>query len=414
MNRMRMNIKQAHPGSTKDPRTRTVCRMLSVTVVLLSTALSLSSCTKATVEEKETSTILREPITRVVVESLSERLSLPGVVLALPDHSVKVSPGVAGKVVDVRVSPGQHVNKGEVIALLDNRQLTEQLRQAHAKVLVARAGVEQARTNLLLARNTEARTASLVSQDVGAEKDLVAAKSQVETASAQLLGARAQVDDAVGAEGAVAATLTYTVVKSPISGTVAQRYLNISDTADTVTPIVQIVDLAQVMVDAALPSSQPAKIVAGQTASISSNALPVLNLVGIVQSINPVTDNQGTTIGVRIQCANPDYALKEGMPVVVSIVTSMHPHALTVPNAAVVSDPQAPDKRMVYTYNGGKIRRVAVRVGIRVDARTEILSGLSPGQKIVAAGAYGIPDGTEVQAQSDPLHANSQVTSQSD
>ena len=381
----------------------------------LMSTFSLSGCTKKaeTTQEKDGKIILHVPITQVVEQSMAEQLALPGVVFALPDHSVKVSPGVAGKVVDVKVSPGEHINKGQVIALLDNRQLTEQLRQARAKVLIAKAGVEQARTNLLLARNTEARIASLVAQDVGAQKDLVAAKSQIETAVAQLAAANAQVEDAIGAEGAVEATLTYTVVKSPITGIVAQRYLNISDTADTNTPIVQIVDLAQIVVDAALPTSQPANIVIGEIAIITSKALPGLHMSGSVQSVNPVTDNQGTTIGVRIFCLNPDEALKEGMPVIVSIVTALHPHALTVPRSAVVADPQTADKQMVYTYRDGKISRVDVRTGIQTDTRTEILSGLNAGQQVVAAGAYGIPDGTEVEAQSESLHANSQVSSQS-
>jgi RND family efflux transporter MFP subunit len=409
-------------GSTASVSSRS-SRLLLIFSALTLCTLSLSSCTKTVEtegregkegkEEKETKIVLKVPITRVSVERMAQTLALPGVVFALPDHSVKVTPGVAGKVVDVRVSPGDHVNKGQVVALLDNRQMTELLRQAHAKVLIAKAGVEQARTNLLLAQNTEARTASLVSQDVGAQKDLVAAKSQIETAAAQLVAAKAQVDDANGAEGAIRATLTYTVVKSPISGTVAQRYLNISDTADTITPIVQIVDLTQVVVDAALPTSQPANIVPGQSATVTSKALPGRDLSGAVQSINPVTDNQGTTIGVRILCPNPDKVLKEGMPVIVSIVTSLHPQALTVPTTAVVADPQVADKTMVYKFRDGKISRVQVRTGLQMNARTEILSGLKAGDEIVSEGAYGIPDGTTVEVRSEPLHANSQVTSQS-
>ena len=396
-------------------------RATSALDVLVCVAVGLSSCsnhaattaTKNKDAEDNSKPVLHVVLTRVQVHGMSDQLALPGVVLALPDRSVKISPGVAGKIVDVKVSPGQHVGKGQVIALLDNRQLTEQLRQAQAKVMIVKAGVEQARTNLLLAQNTEARTASLVAQDVGAQKDLVAAKSQVDTAQAQLTAAKAQVLDAIGAEGAVRATLTYTVVKSPIAGTAAQRYLNISDTADTNTPIAQIVDLSQVVVDAALPTSQPANITIGQRAAITTKAVPDLHLTGAVQSINPVTDNQGTTIGVRILCANPHGALKEGMPVIVSIVTVRHPMALCVPTSAVVADPRQSDKQMVYLYKDGKISRVEVRTGIQTDNCTEILSGLSAGQQIVAAGAYGIPDGTEVEAQSGPLHANSQVSSQS-
>ncbi|HEY9772651.1 MAG TPA: efflux RND transporter periplasmic adaptor subunit [Planktothrix sp.] len=358
--------------------------------------------------------VLKLPITKVKVETLSEKLSLPGTVLALPDRSVKVSPGVAGKIVDVKVTPGQQVQKGSVIALLDNRQPQEQVNQARAKVLIADAGVEQAKTNLVLAQNTEERLARLVKQEVAAEKDLVAAKSQIETAQAQLLAAKAQVDDARAAEQTARAQLGYTIVRSPLSGIIAQRYLNISDSADTSTPVAQVVDLSQVIVEAALPTSQPASLSPGDSATVTAQALPGRVTIGKVLNINPVTDNQGTTIGVRILCPNPNYALKEGMPVAVSIVNAVHSNILTVPKTAVVADPQAPDSKMVYTYKNGKVSRVQVTTGIAACNRQQILSGLKAGEEIVASGAYGIPDGTEVKAENEPLHGNSEVTSKSD
>jgi len=376
--------------------------------------ISLSACQKAAeAPEAESTAVLHLPITSVVSQTLSEQLALPAFVLALPDHSVKVSPGVAGKIVDVMVAPGQHVARGQIIAKLDNRQMADQANSARAKVLVAKAGVQQAETNLMLAKNTAERNAKLVQQDVGAAKDLVAAKSQVETAYAQLIAARAQVADASAASEASQAQLTYTVVKSPIDGVVAQRFLNISDSADTTTPIVQIVSLSKVVIEASLPTSQPANINPGQTATITAISLPGRHLTGRVQSINPVTDNQGTTFGVRIFCDNPDYVLKEGMPVIATIVTAVHAHAVVVPVTALVDDPANPQKKMVYVFKDGKVNRADVTVGIQKDNRVEIVSGLAPGQQIVASGAYGIPDGTAVEAQVESLHADSKITSKS-
>jgi membrane fusion protein (multidrug efflux system) len=152
----------------------------------------------------------------------------------------------------------------------------------------------------------------------------------------------------------------------------------------------------------------------GQSAVITTQALPGRSIVGTVQSINPVTDNQGTTVGVRILCDNPGYQLKEGMPITASIVTFQHPHVMTVPVSALVSDPNEPDKKMVYIYKDKKVTRVPVKPGLQKDSRQEILSGLTPGQEIVASGAYGVPDGTEVEAQSGSLHADTKVTSKSD
>jgi RND family efflux transporter MFP subunit len=407
---IRLNFPTIRLSLTKTWLKLTVIRlnlaMIRLTISIFVVAMALAACAGPKAEEEngnakdksESKIRLRVPLSNVEVKVMSEQLTLPGVVFALPDFSVKVSPGVSGKIVEVKVSPGQKIAKGQIIALLDNRQLLEQLRQAKAKILVARAGVEQAKTNLILAQSTEARTQSLVDQDVGAIKDLIAAKSQIETSKAQLVSAEAQVDDAIGAEGAIQATLTYTVVKSPISGIVAQRYLNVSDTADGTTPIVQIVNLDQVIVDAALPSSEPAHLNPGEKAIITANALPDQHIEGTINSINPVTDNQGTTIGVRILCSNPNHALKEGMPVSVSIVTAVHPRAVVVPLSALVADPQSPTQQMVYVCDDGKIVRHKISTGIQTDNAAEVISGLHAGQQIVTSGAYGIPDGTEVEA----------------
>ena len=149
----------------------------------------------------------------------------------------------------------------------------------------------------------------------------------------------------------------------------------------------------------------------GQVCAITAISLPGQKLLGKVQSINPVTDNQGTTVGVRILCANLGYILKEGMPVVATIVTAVHTHALTVPITAIVDDPADPQNKKVYVYQKGKVNRVDVKPGIEVNAHVEILHGLSAGEMIVASGAYGIPDGTAVEAQDESIHADFNVTS---
>jgi HlyD family secretion protein len=162
-----------------------------------------------------------------------------------------------------------------------------------------------------------------------------------------------------------------------------------------------------------MPTSQPAHITPGQAATIAAMSLPGGTLSGTVQSVNPVTDNQGTTVGVRILCANPGNQLKEGMPVIATIITAIHPHALTVPVSALVSDPSAPNKKMVYIFKDGKVTRAEVTPGIQNNTRIEITSTLKPGESIVESGAYGIPDGTEVEAQSEPVHSNSKVAGKS-
>lgn len=381
-------------------------------VAFILTIFAFSACHKSATSD-ENKVTLHLPMTNVVEQTVAEQLSLPGTVFALPDKSVKVSAALAGKLRSVNIMPGQHVIRGEVIAVLDSRQAADQVKEAHAKVLEAIAAQSQANTNLLLSENTEARDEILVREGISAKKDLIAARSEVESKKDQLVAAKAQVNDAKAAEAAAQTQLGFTSIKSPITGVVAQRYLNVGDTADTNTPVALIVDLSKVVIEATMPTTQPQQTVIGQHATIEARALQDNKYVGVVQTINPVTDNQGTTIGVRISCDNPDLALKEGMPVIAVITTAVRPHALTIPKSALVSDPSNPDRRMVYVYKQGRISRVAVHLGPQHGARVEVSSGLNAGETIVAGGAYGIPDGTAVEAQSESLHSNSKISSKS-
>jgi HlyD family secretion protein len=373
-------------------------KRILISVVLLAVVACVYGCVHKTAEEENAAQpALRLPLTRVVTRTIYRRVSLPAVVTPLPDHSVKVSSTLAGKLNAVLAQPGQAVAKGQVVALLDPTQLRNALNQAHAKVLQARAGVMQAQTALTLARNTEQRNAELVKMRIGAKKDLIAAQSQVETACAQLVAAQAQVKDALAAEAAARSQLAFTVIRSPIAGTVAQRNLDGGEQADPATPIVVIEDLSQVIVSASLPTTQPATVEPGQPASVEAIAVPGSQYAGVVQGVDSIVQNNGTTIGVRILTPNPEFRLKNGMPVTAVITTAVHPAALTVPSTALVDDPAAPSRKMVYVERHGTISRVHVQVGLQQNGVAEITAGLRPGQPIVAAGAYGLPDGTRVE-----------------
>ncbi len=363
----------------------------------------------ASANSTEVVTTVHLPVAHVVRENLANLINVSGVVAALPDHSIKVSAAVAGKLVSVPVVPGQKVTKGQIIARLDNRSLTDAYKQTMAALNTAKAGVDQANTNLQLAKSTAERTRRLVDLNIAAQKDLVLAESQVQTATAQVAAAKSQVDQAKSTRGAAFTQLGFTEVKSPITGIVAQRFLNVGDTADSASPIAQIVDLDTVIVTAYIPVVVPARILPGYTAAVKSASMPNQKFHGTVTSISPVVDQQTSNILVQIRCANPGNELKEGMPVTVAITTGVHNGALIVPLTALVADPEAPDSRMVYVVQGNKMKRAKVKTGIERDGMIEIISGLSPTAVVVAKGAYGLPDGTKIEAESDQVHQTSAV-----
>jgi HlyD family secretion protein len=370
-------------------------KKMSVGVALL---VVLSGCGSAKpAEEPAPAPALRLPIVRVNREDLPNTLNLSGTVNALPDHSVKVSPAVAGKLIAVSVIPGQRVTRGQVLARLDSRQATDQLAQASAALEVAKAGVAQAQTNILLAQNTLSRIQTLYDEKIAPKKDLIAAQSQLATAKEQLLAAEAQVDQAEATRGQALTQLSFSEIHSPISGVVARRLLNIGDTADTTTPIVQIVDLNTVIISANLPADALVAVRVGDRGQIRSAALRE-SLVATVMAVSPVVDPQTNTLTIQLRCANPLAHLKEGQSVSVQITTGFHRGVLTIPKTALVPDPEHPEGHLVYQFQAGKINRVKVQIGIEAGNRIEILSGLSANAAIVESGAYGLPDGTAVEA----------------
>jgi RND family efflux transporter MFP subunit len=392
-------------------------KLLNSSLLLFLAMATIAGCQKkdaadegASANSTEVVATVHLPVTHVIKENLANLINVSGVVAALPDHSIKVSAAVAGKLISVPVVPGQKVTKGQIIARLDNRSLTDAYKQTLAALNTTKAGVDQANTNLQLAKSTAERTKRLVELNIAAQKDLVLAESQVQTATAQVAAAKSQVDQAKSTRGAAFTQLGFTDVKTPITGIVAQRFLNVGDTADSATPIVQIVDLDTVIVTAYIPVVLPTRILPGYTAAVKSASMPNQKFHGTVTSISPVVDQQTSNILVQIRCSNPGNELKEGMPVTVAITTGVHNDALVVPSTALVADPEAPDSRMVYVVQNHEMKRAKVKTGIERDGMTEIVSGLSANAVVVAKGAYGLPDGTKIEAESDQVHKTSAVT----
>ncbi|WP_218082791.1 efflux RND transporter periplasmic adaptor subunit [Anthocerotibacter panamensis] len=377
---------------------------------LLGFALLLTACQTTPAPEEAPAPVVQVPMTRVQRIDLVSTISIPGTVVALPDRSLKISPAVAGKLVAVLAVPGQQVHQGQLLARLDSRQATDQLNQSAAQVQSAQAGVAQANTNVLLARNTQSRLQALYQQKIAAQKDLIAAQSQVQTAEAQRAAAEAQLRQAQAARAQTSTQLGLTRLDSPLTGVVARRFLNVGDTADPTTPVVQVVDLGTVLVSANLPADTPSVIRPGQSARIQSVGLGNVTLAGTVTAVSPVVDAQSNTLAIQIRVANPRGQLKENQTVTVAITTGIHKGARTVPATALVPDPNNPEGKMVYTVRAGHAQRVAVKTGLEQAERVEILTGLEAGTAIVARGAYGLPDDTAVQSPTSPKPTPTKVS----
>lgn len=377
----------------------TLFNCLRFVVALGLCASTLQSCTPTSTpeapkheEEAEPEHHVSLPTMRVATVLVQKRLTFPGKVIALPDHSVSVTPNITGKITKVLVVPGQQVSKGQVVAYLDDQQLVAQLQQTTAPQRTALNQVVQAKIALDLAQKNLTRSEALFAKDIVAEKDVVAARSQVELCKAQVEAAEARVAEAKVAPLNIATQLAWTKVLSPITGVIAQRFLNVGDMTDPSKPIAHVVNLTTVIVDANMPADSPADPKVGQTAFITTVALPGVKYGAKITAISPIVDTARNTVSIQLLCHNEKGRLKEGQQVVVSIATVASKAAL-VPQTALVPGAEDPAEHFVYAVRDGKLKLTKVTVGNAEDGKVPVYDGLSDGDELVTSGAYGVPDG---------------------
>lgn len=387
--------KSTHSRGTTILRSK-ICLSTAVVLVLGLCASLLQACTKQEAskheEEAEAEHHVSLPTMRVNTILVQKRLTFPGKVIALPDHSVSVTPNIAGKITKVLVIPGQKVSKGQLIALLDDQQLVAQLQQTTAPQRTALNQVVQAKIALDLAQKNLTRSEALFAKDIVAEKDVVAARSQVDLCKAQVDAAEARVAEAKVAPLNVTTQLAWTKVVSPISGVIAQRFLNVGDMTDPSKPIAHVVDLSTVIVDANMPADSSADPKVGQTAFVTTVALPGIKYGARITAISPVVDTTRNTVSIQLLCRNEHGRLKEGQQAFVLIATATSKAAL-IPQTAVVPGADNPAEHFVYVVRAGKLKLTKVTVGDAENGKIPVFEGLSDGDELVPSGGYGVPDG---------------------
>ena len=382
---------------TNSSKSLVLLSLLFSAVVLL-----LPSCINDTgkgSEEQIQHSRIRLPVATTITTDVLKETVIPGVVSALPDHSVKVSPAISGKLVEVLAIPGQTVRRGEVIARLDDRHILEQLEQCNAAAQTTQANIVQAQNNLTFAQDNWNRQQKLFIAEVSAKKEVVAAEYQLHIAESQLAAAQSQLKSAQANCKQIVTELSFTKVRSPIDGTVANRYLNVGDTTDLNIPIIQVVGLDTVIINALLPADSPEKVQVGQRALVKSVSRHDITFDGTVISVSPVVDTQTNTIRVQLKCTNHYGEFREGQAVTVAINSKVYVSAILIPKSSVVPDPNHPDRQMVYVVSKGRAHRVPIKIGATQGNQVAIISGLHPGTTIITEGAYGLPDDSEIEPE---------------
>jgi len=404
-------------------------RMYAVAVALMA-SLVLSSCSK---EQPEP-----EPVATVQVAT-AKRQSLEQLVTAeavlFPKNEAAITPKVVAPVSKFYVNRGSRVHKGELLAILENRDISASvaeskgaLEQAQAQYqtttqasvpedlkkaeLDAKAAKESldAQQKLYASRSKLFQEGALPRKELDASSVALAqARAQSDVAqqhlaSLQAVGKQAALQSAAGqlssAEGkfeGAKAQLSYTEVRSPIDGVVTDRPVWEGETPPAGTPLLTIMDTSSVVARAHIPQEQAALLKPGDLATITAADLTPVS--GKVVIVSPALDAGSTTVQVWVQADNKSGALRPGSTVQLKIVARTVENAIAIPQQALLKSPDGATAVMVVS-NQGKAQRREVIAGINAGDLVQITEGLQPGEIVVTTGAYGLPDGTQVKAAS--------------
>jgi HlyD family secretion protein len=384
-------------------------------------------------QEKEKEPVVSVQTTPAQQAAISQTVSAEAVVFPL--EQATVSPKITSTVKKFAVQRGTRVKKGQLLAELENADLSasaeaskgdyeqaeanyvmtvgaglpQQIQKAELDAVSAKAAFE-AQQKIYDSRKDLLQQGAIPRRDFeSAEVALAQARSQNEQAQRQLadlqrLGKEQQLKSAQGskesAEGkyrSAAAQLSYSLIKSPIDGVVTDRPLYEGDLATANQPILTVMNLSRVIAKAHIPQAEATQLKVGNPAELAIAGLdePVKGRVSLV---SPALDPGSTTVEVWVEARKPDPALRPGMTVPVNMTAKTAKDAIVVPAAAIFHGEETGDYVLV-AGSDNKAHVKKVQVGVRNKDTAQIVSGLTAGEPVITSGGYGVPDGTQIKIE---------------
>jgi multidrug efflux pump subunit AcrA (membrane-fusion protein) len=387
-----------------------------------------AGCSKAPEEKEKTPVSVQ--VTAVTQATI--RRIVQGEGALFPLEQAGIMPKISSPVRRFLVNRGDHVKQGQLLAVLENRDLISAaaesqgaLEQAQANfrttqvstvpdsVVKAQTDMEAARDSsegarkLLESRQQLFKEGALAGRLVDeAQLSFSQANAQYRAAQAHLKTlesvrqdeidvAAAQVKSAKAHVESQEAQVGYSRVESPISGIVSDRALNAGETANAGSPLITIVNISRVIARVDVPQSEVSAVKIGQTATLTQSDTKD-EVEGKVTVVTPVTDPNTTTVQVWIDVPNRDERLKPGTAIHAAIATEVFKAATVVPAAAIL--PGEEGGTSVFTISADSVaHRRAVTLGVRQGNQVQILNGLNPGEEFVVVGGMGLDDNTKVK-----------------
>jgi RND family efflux transporter MFP subunit len=418
------------PNCDRKPGRLPRCILAIAAVAVVAGLLITVGCSSDKGEQEPTVTVQVAAVEKTTIQH-----TISTQAILFPRQQAAIVPKLSAPVKKFLVKRGSPVRQGQLLAVLENRDLSaaaqenkgsyeqaqasyetttaaglpEEIRKAEAdaqqaeQVLDAQEKVFQSRQLLFeqgaLPRKeldqsrvdvTQARNQSAISKKhldalmaIGKQQELKSAAGQLESAKGKYLGAEAQ--------------LSYSEIRSPMDGVITDRPLYPGEMAAAGTPLLTVMDISLVIAKAHIPQSDAAALKVGDKGTMTVPGIEE-PIAGKVTVVSPALDPNSTTVEVWLEAKNPKRALKPGTSVQLSLTAQTVKDALVVPANSVITTPDGTTAVML-AGSDGRAHQKAVKLGIRNGDDMQILEGVTATDKVVAAGAYGLPDKTKIKIE---------------
>jgi HlyD family secretion protein len=403
--------------------------------VLCFCALAIVGCAKK--EEPEEKPVVAVKVAKAELSDLPLTVTAPATIF--PREQANIAARLAAPIRELRVKKGDAIKTGQVLALLENRDVLAQRQEAESALADAQANLQKmtggsipteigraegqvATTKAALdqAQKNFDRRQALFQQGAIPNRDLLQSQTELATAKAnyevavralELLrgqsreadinSAKARVGQAEAKLANVRANLQFMELRAPFNGTVTEQFQYPGDMAQPSSPVYTVMDLSTVTARAQVPEANARGLKQGQACEFTSGDTPASSVPGRITVINRAVDPQRRTVEVWCHIDRPPAALRAGVFGNVVIHTGQISQAVTVPLSAVQLQEGTSNGEAFVVDSQRIAHKREVEIGETSNGRIEIRKGVGAGELVIIEGGYGLPDKTEVTLPGD-------------
>lgn len=297
--------------------------------------------------------------------SFSTYIEMPGKIVSR--QNILVGPEMTGNITALYIVNGQMVQKGQVIAKVDD--------------VLLRSNIEELETSLSLAQDLFERQKNLWEQKVGSELQYLQAKNNLESLQKRLVTAQNQ--------------LSKTVVRAPMSGVVEEVYLKLGEMSGMGAPICRVVNLQDIYVETEVSEKYVGKVKQGDKVQVLFPSLSrTINaqVSALTQIINP----GNRTFRVEVKVANTDGMLKPNLLSVVQMQDYFNPSTIVIPTRLIQMSSTG---SYIFFNDKNTVVKKWIKTGKSSDGKTEVLEGLTGEESIIDLGFKDVTEGDKIQVK---------------